>query len=301
MELEPLRSFVAAIEAGSLTGAARRRHRSQPAITAQIQGLEREIGDRLLVRAARGVRATPAGTTLYRRARAILREADELLEQLRAGGRLEHGQLRIGTTDVMAINYLPPRLQRFRTRYPGIQWRVTVAGSRLLAERVARGELDLALVTLPCRVPGLEARELHREPLCFVAAAQRARRHRRWTLAAVAAEPVIHHAADSVTRAEVAAVFRARGLEPRVTMEVNSPEAIKQLVALDLGLAPLSASQAREPAGAGRIRRLRIPDFECWRRSGVVVPAGSPALRAVSAFLRMLPSPRPRRRPVPPA
>ncbi|MFH1144276.1 MAG: LysR family transcriptional regulator [Candidatus Eisenbacteria bacterium] len=289
MDLDTLESFVQAVQLGSLSAAARARWRTQPAITAQVRNLEREVGDRLLVREARGVRPTPAGQILYTRAQEILRQSHELLEELRAGSSLQRGRLRIGATDVMAIHLLPPVLARYRERYPGVRIAVEVRGSRALVERVARGDLDLALVTLPVEQAGLVVGEVHREPVFFVAAPDHPWRRRRVSLEEVALEGMIHHHSDSITREEVAAIFRVKGLEPRVTMEVSSPEAVKALVALGLGVAPLSRAQVSAELAQGRLVRLAVRGFRCWRRSGVIRRREAAPLRSVSALLSLLP------------
>ncbi|MCK4304723.1 MAG: LysR family transcriptional regulator [Candidatus Eisenbacteria sp.] len=290
MELESLRTFVMAVRLGSLTAAARELGRTQPAITVQIQGLEREVGDRLLVRRPRGVRPTAAGEILYSRGQAMLREARELLDELRDIGSLRSGELHIGATDVMAIGHLPKILARFKRRYPGIRVAVEVEGSRGLAARVRSGDLDLAIVTLPADHPDLETREIHREPVYLVGAPGHHLARRRVDLGEIAQEALIHHKRDSVTRREVEAVFRAHGLEPRVAMEVNSPEAIKELVALGLGIAPLSRSQVSKERQTGKLVRLTVPAFSCWRRSGLIRRRGVPPLRVVAALMDMLPA-----------
>jgi len=295
MELESLRTFIAAVRAGSLTAASRRLHRSQPAITIQIQALEREAQTALLVRGPRGVRPTPAGELLYARARGLLQEAESLVDDLRSVGALRRGRLRVGATDVMATGLLPKVLARFRRRYPGIQVSVSVEGSRGLGAAVVAGDLDLALVTLPLEHPDLVIGEIHRERIYFVAAPDHHLRGGRLTLAQLAGEPMIHHRAGSVTREEVGAVFRLHGFEPRVAMEVSSPEAIKALVALGLGIAPLSQSQIAGELGEGRLRRLRVPEFRCWRRSGLIRRRDAVSLRAIEAFGAMMPLRRGRR------
>jgi DNA-binding transcriptional LysR family regulator len=290
MELEPLRTYVKVVQTGSLSAAARAVARSQPAVTIQIQGLEREVGDQLLVRGARGVQPTAAGEILYTRAQSLLRQAEDLFEELRTVGSLQSGRLRLGATDVMALVYLPKVLQDFGRSYPGIQVTVEVEGSRELTRRVRKGDLDLALVTLPVAEADLEIRELHRERLCFVAAPGHRLGRRRLSLAQIAREPMIHHKRDSVTRAEVTALFRIHGLEPRIAMEVSSPEAIKALVSLGLGIAPLAPSQVAQARREGKLVRLSVPEFRCWRRSGLIRRSeGGAPRRVVAAFLASLP------------
>jgi DNA-binding transcriptional LysR family regulator len=288
LDLESLRTFVHAVQLGSLTAAARALSRSQPAVTIQIQGLEREAGDQLLIREPRGVRPTKVGEILYVRAQAILREAEDLMAEIKAVGSVQSGAIRVGATDVMAINFLPPVLQKFRKRYPGIKTAIEVEGSHNLATRVQNGDIDLALVTLPVEHPDLSSELLHQERIIFVAPPGHHLAGRRIKLQALAEEPIIHHKRDSVTRAEVGAVFRVKGLEPQVAMEVSSPDAIRELVVLGLGIAPLSMSQVAGDLEAGRLIQLNVPEFKCWRRSGVIRRRNAPPIQAVSAFLSIL-------------
>ncbi len=288
MELESLRTFVHAVQLGSLTAAARALSRTQPAITIQIQGLEREAGDRLLIREARGVRPTKAGEILYTRAQAILREAEDMMDELRAVGSVERGTIRVGATDVMAITYLPQVLKRFRKRYPGIKTAIEVEGSRNLMQRVLSGDLDLALATLPLEHPDITSEVVHKEPIFFVAAPGHQLAGKKIELKMLAAEAMIQHKRDSVTREEVGAQFRFHGLEPQVAMEVSSPEAIRELVVVGLGIAPLSKSQVEGAVKQGRLVKLLTPDFKCWRRSGVIQRRNAPPLRVVTAFKAMM-------------
>lgn len=290
MDLEAMRALVMTVQLGSVTAAARALHRSQPAVSARLRALEREVGEALLVRQARGVLATRAGERFCARAQDILRGVDEMQTEVQATGARLHGTLRIGATDVMAVYYLPQLLVRFRQKHPGIQLEMAVDASRPLAERVRSADLDLAFVTLPAEQPELIARELHRDRVIMLAAPDhRLASRRRVSLAELAAEPMIEHRRDSVTREMVDAVFRVQGLEPRVAMEVSSPAAMKELVALGLGIAPLSHSLVANELAEGKLVRLRAPDFRCFRRSGIVRRRQAVPQRAVSAFLALLP------------
>ncbi len=83
MDIDLLKTFVMVCEEGSLTRAAVRLFRTQPAITQQIQVLEREFGHVLLERTARGVRPTAQGQALRERAGRLFREWDGLVEEMR--------------------------------------------------------------------------------------------------------------------------------------------------------------------------------------------------------------------------
>jgi DNA-binding transcriptional LysR family regulator len=79
MEIRELRAFVAVVEAGAMSKAARLLHVSQPALSQTITALERRFGVRLLVRTSTGVQVTDAGTTLLGEARAVLARHDQAL------------------------------------------------------------------------------------------------------------------------------------------------------------------------------------------------------------------------------
>ena len=85
MQFRHLRYFVSVVEAGSFSRAAVAIHVAQPALSQQIAELEERLGQTLLKRSSRGVRPTPAGDALYRKASAILRQLERLPELVTGG------------------------------------------------------------------------------------------------------------------------------------------------------------------------------------------------------------------------
>ncbi|MGW9592200.1 LysR family transcriptional regulator [Streptomyces chartreusis] len=139
MELRELRAFVAVVQDGGLSAAARRLHMSQPALSQTISGLERQLGVKLLVRSSTGVRATEAGTALLTEARAVLARHDQALRVMARYVGPGGGALRIGIP-----LELPGRASRRGAggtgggspRYPGAASAPVHRGS---ARRPARG------------------------------------------------------------------------------------------------------------------------------------------------------------------
>lgn len=166
-QIDWLRAFVAVVDAGSLSGAAPLVHRSQSAVSMQIKKLETALGRPVLLRGPRHLEVTPAGADLLSYARRVLDLQAEAHAAL-FGPQLA-GRVRLGVPDDYASAYLTPVLRSFSHRYQGVEIELTCEQSTSLIPRVARGELDLALVSQDKPQRG---RFLFDEPLVWVGAAQ---------------------------------------------------------------------------------------------------------------------------------
>lgn len=287
IDLFGLRCLEAAARLGSLTAAARNLHVSQPAVTIQIGRLERALGERLLVREARGVRTTPAGDSVLQRARRILDEVREL-EGALAQGPLS-GLLRIGSTDVVVMHRLPPVFREFRARYPGVDLELMIEGSLALSGAIRARDVELALVTLPIADPPGPVRPLYRDRLCFVVSPRHDLARRRLvTLKEVAAAPLLAHKAGSVTRGLIEGYFTARGLVPHVAMEISSPEVLRRMTQSGLGVGILPEVSVREDVRRRRLQIIEVKGWDLDRVSGLLLPPAGPPSRAGRAFLTIL-------------
>ncbi|MFF1608478.1 LysR family transcriptional regulator [Amycolatopsis sp. NPDC058278] len=151
MEIRELRAFVAVVEAGAMSKAARRLHVSQPALSQTITALERRLGVRLLVRTSTGVQVTDAGTTLLGEARAVLARHDQALAAM--ARHTADGVLRVGVPLELPPELLPSALARLPdTR---VQARHLSSVAQVAALRA--GELDVGLVRERPPGPDLDA------------------------------------------------------------------------------------------------------------------------------------------------
>ena len=145
MDIDLLRSFLAFVESGSFTGAARKTFKTQSAISMQMKRLEQEGGRVLFAKEGRNRVLTDDGKLLASYARRIVSLHDEALGQLKAVG--EYPPLRIGCPDDYVDRLLPELLGRIRRDQPLLRVSVTCATSVALRGRLDSGELDLAIVT----------------------------------------------------------------------------------------------------------------------------------------------------------
>lgn len=144
-ESDLLHTFVAIVESGSFTGAAKRVHRTQSAVSMQVRRLEELLGRRLFERSGRTIKLTADGEVFFDQARRILRAYQEALGTFNQTP-LE-GELTVGLPDDYAMSFLPRILARFAPAYPAIRLNIVCEPSRRLASRIADGSIDVALIT----------------------------------------------------------------------------------------------------------------------------------------------------------
>lgn len=234
LQTDWLKCFVAAVDAGSLSGAAPEVHRSQSAVSMQIKKLESAVGCQLLVRGPRQLQLTHEGQVLLGYARHML----DLQVQAQAAlkGEAVSGLVRLGVPDDYASRYLTPVLKRFARRHGGVEIQLDCEQSTSLIPRVARGELDLALVS---RDHARRGTLLFHEPLVWVGSSQ----FDTWSRNPL---PVAVYEEASLGRRSA---INSLGLQGRPYKVVyNSSSLAGQIAAVESGLAVAALTQCSAPS-----------------------------------------------------
>jgi len=169
-QLDPdlLRTFVAIVDAGGFTQAARQVHRTQSAVSMQVRRLEETLDRVLFQRDGRGVQLAPDGEALLGYARRLLKLHDEAVAALTRPDLA--GLVRIGTPDDYVDRFLPEILARFARAFPRVQVEVLCETSVNLRRLLAEGRLDLAVLTAGCALSGETGEVLRREPVVWATA-----------------------------------------------------------------------------------------------------------------------------------
>ena len=148
MDFDRLRAFVWTLEEGGISSAARRLHRTQPAVTRMLQTLEDQVGARLIDRKARPMRPTAAGLKVLEHARTILNAAERLTD-----GRVHPAAapqtLRLGVSRSLLWHLRDPRFVNPRPPLSTTDFFVRSGWSPRLYRRFVRGELDSAVLLMP--------------------------------------------------------------------------------------------------------------------------------------------------------
>ena len=247
-----LRSFLAVVEAGSFTGAARALEVRQSTVSQHLQRLEGALGRALLLRDTHRVALTPDGDALVGFARAVV-AAHERLDRFVAGTALR-GRIRLGASEDFTLSVLPAVLARFQGQYPSVDLQLTVALSAPLYAGFDAGELDVVLVK---RRPGdLRGEVAWTDRLAWVG-------RPGFVPDAAKPLPLVVYPPPSVTRGMAVAALEAAGRSWLVACTSGSLTGLRAATAAGLGVAPHCARLA--PPGL-----VVLPEGEGLPALGVV-------------------------------
>ncbi len=239
MELRQLRYFVAVAEDLHFGHAAQRLHIAQPALSRQIQALEKELLVQLLFRNCRRVQITPAGQVFLDRARLILARAEEaVLAAQRAGGGVS-GLLNLGFVGSATYDVLPAVLRLFRQVAPHVDLSLSEMTVHAQMEALSEKRIDVGLLRLPTKTEGLIFRTISREPLCAALPKSHPFVHLpALRLSALAAEPFVlypDYPRPSWTEF-VIGVCQQAGFHPIVVQRTVEIQTTLSLVAAGIGV-----------------------------------------------------------------
>lgn len=146
MDFRQLSYFMAIVEAGSVSRAAKNLGMTQPPVSQAVTRLERELGVQLLERTARGVTPTNAGMFLLRNGARLLSDRDRIAHTLGLMGDAVVGDLRIGVEPMVTHEFIADVLAEFLEQAPGVRVSLTDESPEAILRSLRNGELDIACV-----------------------------------------------------------------------------------------------------------------------------------------------------------
>jgi DNA-binding transcriptional LysR family regulator len=229
---------------GSFTAAAEALAFTQSAVSQQIAALERETGTRLVERGVRPVRLTDAGRALLVHAEAVLARLDEAQQELGELAGLRRGRLRLASFPTAIATLVPQAVVLFNQRHPDVDLTVVDDHQQGLLPRLARWELDLALIydheALARPEIRLERTQLLDDPFeLVVPGGHPLARRTPVALAELADQTWIGGTPDGAYARIVLHSCRAAGFEPRIVFGSDDYHAVQAFVAVGLGIAIL--------------------------------------------------------------
>lgn len=283
-----LAAFVAAMECGSVQGAADALELTQSAVTKRLQALERRVGLQLMERGRFGARATEAGRLLYpeaRQALAALAGARAVLGDLRAD--TAHG-LSLAASHTIGEFLLPGWLAAFRQANPQVRPQVDIVNSPGVLAAVREGRVDVGFVEGLDPLDDLDTLVVaHDEIVVVVAAGHRWTRRVHLPARELAEEHYLTREIGSGTRAVATSALERAGLALVPALEVASAQSLKRALGGG-GFALMSRLAVDAEVRSGALHALAVPELGLERDLVAVRRSRGPRRAAASGLWRWL-------------
>ncbi len=284
MEFRQLKSFRTVANLLSFNKAAEQLHYAQSSISAQIQGLEEELGVQLFDRLGKRVQLTETGTLLFQYANKILDLVDETNSAV-TGGREPVGSLTVRIPETFGVHRLPAVLKVFHSMFPKVQLSFITCALEGLAKDLRKGVTDLAfLLAESISAPDLEVETLGFESVVLVAGpAHPLSAKKSVHTRDLAGETILLSRADCSYRKIFEQILEQEEVARFNRFEFNSVEVIKRSVAEGLGVTVLPEVAVADEVSRGRLvvlpwteGKIEVAILMLWFRERWV----SPTLRA---------------------
>ena len=298
--LRQLQFFVAAAEAGSVSGAARALSISQSSVTEAIRGLEDDLGVVLFDRQARGILMTHKGSAFLRHARQILADVATARSAFVEEAETATGRLSLGVTSLVAGYVLSDILARYRRAYPRIELNVIEDNGDYLQHLLIGGELDVA-VLLTSSVKdrlALNVETLVVSPYrLWMPLGHPLAQQESITLEELAGQPIIQLMVDEIEES-TRSLTAALPVKPQIAFRTRSVEAVRSLVATGAGLAILPSLVYRPWSLEGDRIEIRdvsgdLPSVQvglAWRKGAPMTAPASNFIRSAQSTTAVRPS-----------
>lgn len=288
MDLRQLRYFKVLATLQHFGRASAALHIAQPALSRQIRLLEEELGVRLVERHVRGATPTPEGLVLLDRACFLLRYADQVKIDIADLAASPRGLVAVGLTPALAPLLFIPLADALRQRYPDIRLRLVENFAPALQDALLQGTLDVGLLSGPISSAGVSAVPLVAESLCAIGPyGDTSLGEGPVDIGQLQQVPIVLAGVPkSGVRLALEALAAQQDVALQATMEVESIEVARRLVARGFGWTVHFAAAIREDLQAGQLRAQPIRGLELHRLIGYA--SARPPSRATLAVIETL-------------
>jgi DNA-binding transcriptional LysR family regulator len=290
-----LRLFLALAETGSVSGAARVMHVTQPTASMQLREVTQAVGLPLYELISRRVHLTEAGVELARTARAMVGEWESLTQKVDGLKGMTRGRLRLAVVST-AQYFIPRLLGRFCASHPDVDVALQVLNRDGVLARMRDNLDDLYIMSMPPTDIELEDRVFMSNPLVVIASTgHRLAQRKKLTLRDLRQDLFILRERGSGTRMAADAHFKSAKFAAKVRLELGSNEAIREAVAAGMGVSVVSRhALGQRPTKQHGVTVLPVEGFPVPSQWHIVWHKGkrlSPVAQVFGKHLQAQPEP----------
>ena len=272
INLELYRVFVTAAKCGSLTKAAEKLDISQPAVSQSVKILERQLGEKLFKRTARGMELSDCGRMLFKAIARPLEELESAEQRISEWRMSPGGTIRISSSDTYTKYFLMPEIENFHHKHPDTNLIVLNATTNETCEMVKSGRADIGIVNLPVNDPEIRmvatCRRFHD---IFVAGTRyESLKGRILPLKELENFPLIMLDRNSNTRKTLITFAHSLGIHLHPEIELGSIDLLKWYARANMGIACVPEEYLREELESGALFRVQTSPDIPERAGGII-------------------------------
>jgi len=281
MNLDYLKTYLEVVRLGSFSEVAKKLSISQPAVSFQIQRLERELGVRLIDRTQKTLTMTEAGKRVYAFAEAAEKDYSRLLRNLEQLRQDVVGELVVAASTIPGEYLLPVILADFKTRHPAVSVQVEVLDSLQVIDVVGAGKYEVGFCGTPPEGHELESFRIGEDEIVLIVFPEHPfARREQVSLDEVMEEPLIYREKTSGTQKSLESKLHEMGYNPEhfaPRLVLGTTQAVVSAVEVEAGLAFISSLAIRKSIALSLVKEVKVKgltlkrDFFCIYRKERVV------------------------------
>jgi DNA-binding transcriptional LysR family regulator len=287
MDFEQLRTFLQVSRLKSFSRAAEKLGITQPAISAQIRSLEKEIGARLFDRDGGKVTFTAAGRLFEPFAEHCLQCQSHIALAVNELFRSARGEVSISASEATSLYVLPPVLAQYKRHYTRVSLNIVRAEHVRSLESVLNREVDFAVVSMPTKEPRLAVHLMHRDEIVLAVAPM----HPLARQETIKFDELLKYPLlllkQGRQRTQINHMFHMVDAHPRIAMEVDSSELLKRLICAEMGMGFLPRANVLDDVHAGLLKIVKVDGMRLQRELALVYRKERTHTRAAHAFLEI--------------
>lgn len=289
MEINQLRAFAAIAETKSFSKAADYLNWSESVISEKIVELENEAGVQLLINLPDQAILTEAGERILESAKKVLRGYSELQNEVAEIAGKSHGRLRIGSASAMfATEQLPEILDGLHKSFGEAEIYVFSGTSTVLVERILKGEIDIAFVSLPVESLDIRTDLLFSDEIVAIAHPEHPlAKEKIISAATLAGERLILGEKGGNTRRMIDDLFEKVNVKPNIIMELSRQDSIVGMVENNLGVGLSGAKNCAQKVREKKLVSWLIEGAEIKWNLGLASPRGGHVSPIAAEFIKL--------------
>ncbi len=287
MDFEQLRTFQQVCRLSSFSRAAEKLGVTQPAISAQIRSLEKEVGARLFDRDGGKVTFTAAGRLFEPFVDHCLQCQSHIILSVNDLYRSARGEVSVSCSEATSLYILPPVFALYKKLYARVNLNIVRSEHSRSLEAVFNRDVDFAIASLPIKDSRLVVQPIHRDDIVLVVAPTHPFAMREIVKLDEMIQFPMLLLKHGRQRTQLNNFFQHHEVQPRMAMELDSSELLKRLICAELGMGFLPHANVLDDAHSGLLKIVKVEGMKLHRELALIFRKDKTLTRAAQAFLEI--------------